>query len=67
MVAKSLSNDFRFEDAVAMQETSCGNYEATVNIADGEEFGFYLYPIRNATDIATVLDDGRLCCGNSSN
>ena len=28
MVAKSLSNDFRFEDAVAMQETSFGNYEA---------------------------------------
>ena len=50
-----MSSDFRFEDAVDMRETSCGNYEATIAIDKDEEFGFYLYPLGNATDIATVF------------
>ena len=58
VVTKSMSNDFRFEDAAAMKETSCGNYEATVDVAVGEEFGFYLYPLSDTSDESTVLDSG---------
>ena len=34
------------------------NYEATVDVAVGEEFGFYLYPIGDTSDESTVLDSG---------
>ena len=46
VVTKSMSNDFRFEDAAAMKETSCGNYEATVDVAVGEEFWILFIPDR---------------------
>ena len=46
MVSKSMSNDFRFEQAVEMKEVSCGNYAISdFPLEEGEEFGFYLYPI----------------------
>ena len=41
-VSKSMSGDFLYEDAIDMTKTGCGRYEATVNIGDGEEFGFFL-------------------------
>jgi len=61
LITKSMSNDFRFEDALDMTETSCGQYSVDLDMAQGEEFGFYLYPIGNTTDVATVSDIG--CSG----
>jgi len=61
LITKSMSNDFMFEKAVDMTETSCGQYSVDLDMATGEEFGFYLYPIGNTTDVATVSDIG--CSG----
>ena len=43
IVTKSMSGDFLYDHATEMTKTGCGRYEATVNIGDGEEFGFFLY------------------------
>ena len=45
-VSKKLSNDFLFENAIEMTQTSCGEYEIAVtpDLLDTDiEFGFYLY------------------------
>jgi hypothetical protein len=55
-----MQSDFRFENAQNLQETSCGNYEGTVDLEVGEEFGFYLYPLGDESDESTVLDNGCL-------
>ena len=60
VVSKSMQSDFRFENAQNLQETSCGNYEGTVDLEVGEEFGFYLYPLGDESDESTVLDNGCL-------
>ena len=66
MVSKSMSNDFRFEQAVEMKEVSCGNYAISdFSLEEGEEFGFYLYPIGDTSDETTVLDDGCLHEGDA--
>ncbi len=66
MVSKSMSNDFRFEQAVEMKEVSCGNYAISdFPLEEGEEFGFYLYPIGDTSDETTVLDDGCLHEGDA--
>jgi len=64
VVTKSMSNDFLYETAQPMTEITCGNFEVTVDLAVGEEFGFYLHPIGDDTDINTVLDSGCLKEGN---
>jgi len=65
VVSKSMSSDFRYEAALDMVETSCGNYEATVDLAVGEEFGFYLHPIGDDSDVNTALDNGCLHEGDA--
>ena len=66
MVSKSMSNDFRFEQAVEMKEVSCGNYAISdFPLEEGEEFGFYLYPSGDTSDETTVLDDGCLHEGDA--
>ena len=66
IVSKSMSNDFRFEQAVEMKEVSCGNYAISdFSLEEGEEFGFYLYPIGDTSDENTVLDDGCLHEGDA--
>ena len=66
IVSKSMSNDFRFEQAVEMKEVSCGNYAISdFPLEEGEEFGFYLYPIGDTSDETTVLDDGCLHEGDA--
>ena len=70
VVSKSMSRDFRFEDAVEMTETSCGNYAiSSFSLEDGEEFGFYLYPIgdtgADTSDESTILDNGCLHEGDA--
>ena len=58
IVTKGMSNDFLFEKGQDMKEVSCGNYEVDTSIALNEEFGFYLFPVGNETDLNTVLDSG---------
>ena len=58
IVTKGMSNDFLFEKGQDMKEVSCRNYEVDTSIALNEEFGFYLFPIGNETDLNTVLDSG---------
>ena len=60
-----MQSDFRFENAQNLQETSCGNYEGTVDLEVGEEFGFYLYPLGDESDESTVLDNGCLHEGDA--
>ena len=65
VVSKSMQSDFRSENAQNLQETSCGNYEGTVDLEVGEEFGFYLYPLGDESDESTVLDNGCLHEGDA--
>jgi hypothetical protein len=58
VVTKSNSNDFLFNVAKEMTQTRCGTYELDVVIGDGEQFGFYLYPLNNTSDEMTVSDIG---------
>ena len=58
LITNSMSTDFRFENALDMTETSCGQYSVEYEMVQGEQFGFYLYPIGNTTDGAPVKDIG---------
>ena len=58
VVSKSMSNDFYFNSSRAMHETSCGVYEVEVSLKVGEEFGFYLHEVGDATDEGTRADIG---------
>ena len=58
VTSKSMSNDFLFDRAKEMTQVRCGVYEVDVMLAPGEQFGFYLYPLGNTSDIATVSDIG---------
>ena len=58
LITKSMSNDFSFENALEMTETSCGQYAVEHAMVVGEQFGFYLYPVGNTTDGAPVKDIG---------
>jgi hypothetical protein len=46
-----------------MTQTKCGTFEVDVTLGAGEEFGFYLYPLGDASDRATVSDIGCLHAG----
>lgn len=58
VTSKSMSNDFLFDRAKEMTQVRCGVYEVDVMLAPGEQFGFYLYPLGNTSDVATVSDIG---------
>jgi hypothetical protein len=64
IATKTMSNDFRFENALEMQPGSeCGTFEVPLSsvagMAAGEEFGFYLYSKTNSTfDINQRADIG---------
>lgn len=72
VATKSRSRDFLFSASKEMTQSRCGTYEVDVDLADGEEFGFYLYPLGNTTDEYTVSDigclgeGGRRCPGFAS-
>jgi hypothetical protein len=72
VATKSRSSDFLFSASKEMTQSRCGTYEVDVDLADGEEFGFYLYPLDNITDETTVSDigclgeGGRRCPGFAS-
>ena len=65
IATKTMSNDFLFDRAQEMKQTRCGTYEADVTLYPGEEFGFYLYKIGDATDRNTVSDIGCLSRGGA--
>ena len=67
VVSKSMSRDFRFEDAVEMTETSCGNYAiSSFSLEDGEEFGFTQSEIQVRTRLTRyILDNGCLHEGDA--
>lgn len=58
VTSKSMSNDFLFDRAKEMTQVRCGVFEVDVMLAPGEQFGFYLYPLGNTSDVATVSDIG---------
>jgi hypothetical protein len=58
VTSKSMSNDFLFDRAREMTQVRCGVFEVDVMLAPGEQFGFYLYPLGNTSDVATVSDIG---------
>ena len=59
VITKSMSNEFYYDKAMSMKETSCGTYQATLPLAYGEEFGFYLHPATvNLADENTIADIG---------
>jgi hypothetical protein len=60
VTTKSMSNDFLFSQAQEMTQTRCGTFEVDVMLGAGEQFGFYLYPLDNTSDEATVSDIGCL-------
>ena len=64
VTTKSMSNDFLFSQAQEMTQTRCGTFEVDVMLGAGEQFGFYLYPLDNASDEATVSDIGCLHKGD---
>ena len=66
LVSKSMSNDFLFEKGIEMTQTSCGEFEVNVPtsaLAQGEEFGFFLYSKQTPTDENEISDIG---CGAGS-
>ena len=47
---KSKDHNFGFQHAVAMTEVGCGTYMVSHKLEEGEQFGFYLYDVKNETN-----------------
>ena len=47
---KSKDHNFGFQHAVAMTEVGCGTYVVSHKLEEGEQFGFYLYDVKNETN-----------------
>ena len=47
---KSKDHNFGFQHAVAMTEVGCGTYVVSQKLEEGEQFGFYLYDVKNETN-----------------
>ena len=47
---KSKDHNFGFQHAVDMTEVGCGTYVVSHKLEEGEQFGFYLYDVKNETN-----------------
>ena len=47
---KSKDHNFAFQHAVDMAEVGCGTYSVAYKLEEGEQFGFYLYDVKNETN-----------------
>ena len=47
---KSKDHNFGFQHAVDMTEVGCGTYVVSHKLDEGEQFGFYLYDVKNETN-----------------
>lgn len=57
IISKSMSHEFYYHKAYVMTETSCGTYQATLPLAYGEEFGFYLHPANDVLEDSNTIAD----------
>ena len=47
---KSKDHNFGFQHAIDMAEIGCGTYAVSHKLEEGEQFGFYLYDVKNETN-----------------
>ena len=47
---KSKDHNFGFQHAIDMAEIGCGTYAVAHKLEEGEQFGFYLYDVKNETN-----------------
>lgn len=57
IVTKSMSNDFKWDEAMEMKEVYCGAYAVNITPQADEEFGFYLYDKEKPDDEYSAVSD----------